>query len=718
MELSLNWMCEFVDYELDREPVRLAETVSLAVAEVEDSRVLGASLDQVTVAEVLAVEPHPDADRLRIATINDGKEERRIVCGAPNCEAGIKVPLADLGTTLTMAGEDGPETLTIRKANIRGVESCGMLCAPDELGLPGGHDGLLVLDPAAPVGAPLAELPAFADIADVLLEIDNKSLTHRPDLWGHYGFARELAAVFDKTLASYPGRDPEEDGDSPFTVYNQVPDVCPRYTGLLVENVTVGPSPAWLANRLQVLGQNSINNIVDITNYILLELGQPMHAFDAAKLKGRTVTIRMAADGEVFTALDEVAYTLTADDIVIDDDGTAVALAGVMGGLDSGVEAGAARIFLESANFLAAPVRRTSGRHGLRSESSARFEKSLDPESCDLALKRAYQLIREVCPEARAVGGIVDSYDRPYPPITIETSYAFLQRRLGHPVPEAFVRSRLAALGFELREDGDALAIDVPSWRRTKDVSIPEDIVEEVGRLFGYDNITPEPPAFTTVVPEPNPARALERELKAALTNAHGYTEVMLHPWVGPALLNQYGLDPEPCLKLSNALGDEQSLMRPSPMPQLIEAVANNLKHAESLRIFEYGRIYDTTAMDGLLPTERRRLVGACVGEPDSAFEDVFFATKALVLDVLRIGGVQDPVVRPLPAAACPQWAHPGVAAAFRVDNRTVATLVKLHPSTATDCGIRRDTVLFEIDADELAAQPRSRPARSCCPCR
>jgi phenylalanyl-tRNA synthetase beta chain len=703
MHISFNWMRDFAPIELGDSPNLLSEVISLAIAEVEGVSSHGDALGQVTVAEVLKTEPHPDADSLKIATVNDGERERRIVCGATNCRAGIKTPFADIGAELPDTDKDGnPTVFTISPRKIRGVASDGMLCSGRELQLSDDHDGIWIFPENTPVGVKMSELDDFREAKDVLLEVDNKSLTHRPDLWGHYGFAREMAVVQDVKLAPYPALDPDSDDACEFRISNEIPDRCRRYAGLHIDGITVAPSPAWLQQRLKAVGMNSINTIVDITNFVLLELGQPMHAFDVATLSGREISVRLAKEGETFLALDKHKYELGPSDIVIDDAGRAVALGGVMGGLETGVTETTTSVFLESANFAATPIRLTANRLDLRSDSSNRFEKSLDPEHVPMALRRAWQLIKEVCPDATCRGNIVDDFPTPFAEITIPTSRDFLRRRLGADVEDAFIDRVLSGLGFGLSGDLD---ITVPSWRRTKDVGIAEDIVEEVGRHFGYDNIVPNAPRFELEVPPANASRSLERQLKAILTEGHGFHEILCYPMIGPQLLEKYGLEISGHFTLTNAISEYHDRMRKHTIPQLIEAVCENRKHHPAFKLFEFGRVYDTDAMDGLLPTERRRLAGAIVPPAEDSDEAAFFEAKALILDLLQVGGVSRTQVKPLEDAD--SWVHPGIAAGFYRGRQWVASLYKLHPSQADICGLRESVFLFEIDADLLGSAKR-----------
>ena len=702
MLISLNWIKDFVDYEEDMTANELGVLISLRVAEVEDVKICGEALSQVRVVEVVKTEPHPDADKLKLATVSDGSVERKIVCGASNCKVGIKVPFADLGAKFNVVDKEGkPSVFEIKPIKIRGVESTGMLCSESELGLAESSDGIWELDASTPLGQKLSDMEQFSGLNDILFEIDNKSLTHRPDLWGHYGLAREFSAIFNKPLKAYPGVDLSDEQSSDFSINNESPELCRRYSSLEVKNVKVGPSPQWMQDRLKSVGMNTINNLVDVTNYILLELGQPMHAFDVNTLTNKVMGIRTAKEGEIFKALDEKDYPLSTEDLVIDNDGKAVALAGVMGGLDSGITDSTTHLLLESANFDSATIRRTSVRCGLRSDSSARFEKSLDPENTVAALKRAVELILETCPEAEVVGGVLDSYDKAYEAISIETNYDFLQNRLGtEQIDKAFIDEKLTALGFGLNGD---LRINVPSWRRTKDVSIPEDIVEEVGRMFGYDNIAPQTLEFEIKPAQINRARQLERILKAQLTNGFGFTEIMLYPWSGDKQLSQYGLSSENMMTLKNAVSEDAKFMRTHSMPHFIDAIAENVKYFESFKTFEFGRVYDTSQMKGLLPTEQFKLCGAIVPEfkKKDLQTEAFYDAKAVVLDLLQAAGVTNPQIRPLDGEQN-NWVHPGISAGIYRGKQLLAEIYKLHPAIAEAKDIRNNVYLFQIHFNEI----------------
>ena len=704
MKLSLNWIKDFVDYSIDRQAQDLGDLISLSVAEVEDVLEAGSALSQVKTVKVIACEPHPEADRLQLATLDTGSETRKIVCGAKNCRPGITVPFADLGAKLPIIDKQGkPAILEIKKAKIRGFESTGMLCSEAELGLADEAPGILEMDNDLPAGVSLSELPQYAKWRDILFDIDNKSLTHRPDLWGHYGFAREFAAIFDLSLKAYPGLKVEAKGGSGFTV-NVNSENCRRYSALRIKNVTVGESPEWMTTRLTNAGINSINNMVDLTNYVLLELGQPMHAFDVAKLTGTELEVRQAQAGEKFSALDEKEYELNEEDMVISIGGRAEALAGVIGGGLSAIDENTNEILLECASFNAAPVRRAASRHGIRTDSSSRFEKSLDPENTPIALERIWQLIKELCPNAELVGGLEDCFTQPYPEITIETSQAFIEKRLGCDIGQEFIHGKLKTLGFGLEGD---LSVTVPSWRRTKDVSIQEDLVEEIGRLYGFDNISSEALSSENRIPVINHARSLERQVKEMLSSGHGLTEIMTYPWCGQDELDAFGLSSDGLMTLLNPVSEDATFMKPNNMPKIIRAVSENIKYAADVRLYDFNRIYDTTQMvQELLPTERFQFTGALAPAPagkKNLQTESFFETKALVGDVLKLAGVSTWQIQNFPDNELASWVHPGINCQFRRGRQLLAEVFKLHPAIAEKNHIKHNVYIFVIHFDEIA---------------
>ena len=617
MLVSLKWLRDYVDLPDNLDVEAFAERLTMASAEVEGiERVGGWDRELVTVAEVLTVEPHPNADRLRLATVEYGAgESRTVVCGAPNVAAGQRVAFAREGAQLV--DPRSGETSTLKAARIRGVESSGMVLSERELGLSDEHEGILELPADAPVGAPLADY-----LGDVVLDVH--TWPNRADMMNMAGVAREVAAITGAALRLPDSEHAESDADvtEAAAVAIDDPELCARYIATVVEGVRVGPSPRWMQERLRGAGQRPINNVVDVTNYVMLELGNPLHAFDADRLQG-AIVVRLASEGERLRTLDGEHRELSDDTLLITDDSGPIALAGVMGGLDSEVSEGTTRVLLEAAQFDPASIRRTSTRLRLRSEASSRFERGLSPELAAHASRRATQLLVEVC-GGTARRGAVDVYPRPQRQTRVALERARLDTVLGFHVPDAEVESALGALGFAVAPEGgdegraERFIVGAPWWRT--DIAIADDLAEEVVRIAGYDRL----PATTVRgrVPsyEPAPLPALRDRVVRRTLAAAGLQEVISYSLtsretlarVQPAAL----LEANAPLQLRNTLSSEHQVLRTSLRHSLIEAVDRNLRAgADEIAIFEAGRIYvPRRGADGPLPDEREIVTGALCG--------------------------------------------------------------------------------------------------------
>ncbi len=713
MYISLNWIRRHCPFETDDSPARIGERFSLATAEVEGVTSRGEGLEQFVAGRVLeSEEVNGTGGRLRKCLVDHGAAKpSTVVCGAPNARVGVVAPFARPG--LVVLGKE------LRAAKIRGVVSHGMLLAEDELGLSDNHDEIMELPGDVEPGVPLTEV--HPDLRDIVLEIDNKSMTHRPDLWGHHGLAREFATIYgtplrpyevDESLATRRGdarvRVSIEDGDARRR--------CRRYCGLRIDRVKVGPSPAWLRHLLLAVGSRPINNIVDITNYILFDLGQPLHAFDRERIEGEQIIVRMRSPKEKLRLLDGREIALDAEDLVIADGRRAVALAGVMGGEDSEISPETTSIFLESANFDPGSVRRSSMRHG-RTESSARFEKSLDATQARLGILRAAELVLELCPGARVVGPLQDVGFEPPDPIVIELSSDFIPGRLGTELSEERTREILDGLGFEVDETQRAAAdigiapstwrVTVPSWRATRDVSIREDLVEEVGRIHGYGEIEPFAPKWPVVAPPINERRVLERGIKQFLTLRCGLDEVFTYPMVGAEHCALFGLDPSEHLVLVNAMSEDLDRLRREIVPIHLEKARDNQRFVERFGFFEMGRVYLKEASrlrEPELPREQTRVCGVLsVPEKD---ERNFYRVRRIVLSLARFLQLDGVSIAPLEAA--PSWAHPGVGATLRVGDAVAGSFYRVHPVTAGRLELRGDVLAFDLDLETIAAAPRS----------
>ena len=499
---------------------------------------------------------------------------------------------------------------------------------------------------------------------DFVIEIDNKSLTHRPDLWGHYGMAREVAAILRGKLID-PVKPAQFSGTAPVRVSIEDHALCPRYSALVFENVTVKPSPEWLQQRLEAVGLNPINNIVDVTNYVLAEIAQPMHAFDAAKLQGDEIIVRCARAGETIKALNAESYALDPSNLVIADPAGAVAIAGIIGGAESAISDSTTRIVLESANFNASSVRKTSSRLKLRTDASMRFEKAQDPVNTIRGLERAYALLQEVSPGIQLAGGLADNY-RPFPvPGPVVLPLDWLDRKLGRAVPAGEVRRILESLEFRVEEiEPRVFSVFVPSWRATKDVSIKDDLVEEVGRMIGYDSIPPVAPLTPARVPPASPEREFHHRVRE-MAAAQGFTEVHNYSFISEEMARTFSLDISSHVQVSNPIASDQNFLRTSLLPGIWKNINDNARHFDQFRLFEIGR---TIHPDCEVP----HFAAALFSKEDSA--SGLFELKRLAECLL-------PGVSVRPAESTQSYEHPRRAADVWHGENKMGRLFEFHPS-------------------------------------
>jgi phenylalanyl-tRNA synthetase beta chain len=615
MLISLDWIKDFTALP-DMPPKELASRFTLTTAEVEGVTMVGQGLENVQIVHVQSKRPHPEADKLNLVTFDTGNGMREVVCGAPNVREGMKVFYAPVGTTL-------PSGLTLEPKKIRGVLSDGMLCSSSELGLGAGVDGLMELPADATVGTRFAAYTGQKN--DVILEVDNKSLTHRPDLWGHYGLAREFAASHGATLktpydATWTKAQEAKLGAGQGPVTFDVADdsACWAYAGVNIEGVTVGQSPDWMQRRLLAVGLRPINSVVDISNYVMVELGMPNHIFDADRIQGKKLTIRRQGQDGAFTTLDNQERALIAHDTVIADQSGTTVLAGIMGGLASGVIAETRNLFLEVANWDPTEVRKTSVRLGLRSDSSQRYEKTLDSHLCRRTLLRLLDLVLQLHPGSRVVGNTTE-WKRESAlarPVTMTFPRSRITKVIGEDLPAARLAGIFRALDFDVSQQGDDFTVTVPTWRTTKDISCVDDLVEEVGRMIGYDNIVPISPLLPVRPVRLTPAKALHRKVHDFMVLEARALEVMTYPLVGAELLDKAGWpERQEDLVLVNALSVEQDRMRPSLIPSALQVVAENQKHFSDFAFYELGRAYRgfederSCLLLGLYSRERNRFV-------------------------------------------------------------------------------------------------------------
>ncbi len=548
--------------------------------------------------------------------------------------------------------------------------------------------------------------------SDTVYDIDNKSLTHRPDLWGHYGFAREVAAVYQRPLQALVLDPCESSGSDPLQVSIAVSEnLCPRYTGLVVEGIQVGPSPEWLAQALEKVGARSVNNIVDLTNYVMFELGQPMHAFDRHKLSG-DIVVRLAQPEEMIDTLDGAEHKLSEQMMVIADAEKAVAIAGVMGGANSEVSEQTTCLVLESANFHPTHVRRTAAALGIRTDSSMRFEKGLDPSQTDLAIQRFVHLLKQICPEVKVLTPILAVGVAAAEPILIATDFDYINQRLGTQLPDQQIQGILERLGFEITLNNRQLTVRVPSFRATGDISIPMDLVEEVGRVFGYDNITPIEPLIPVQPVVTQPLHAMQRLLRQVLSRDLAFVEVYNYAFVGEQLLQKSGLSSEGLHALANPLASDQNLLRSSLVPNMLKITAENLRFRKQFRLYELERVFLPELQSAEFEFERHHLCGLLcdVQWRKEGVEDAFYQSKGALEDLLAQLNLAGRLrFRPATAAEREPWCHPGRTATVWIDETAIGYLTQLHPQIAANFGIKAGVGLFNLDLSTVLTLPQAK---------
>ena len=592
MKLSYNWLKDYIKCELSAQQIAEAMTsIGIEVDSVEEKEVIEGGLKNVVVAQVLTCEAHPDSDHLHVTTVNDGGAQPvQVVCGAPNVAAGQKVLFAQLGAVL-------PGDFKIKKSKIRGVESFGMICAEDELGLGTSHDGIMVLPEDAPVGMPAKDYLHIESLAVIEYEIT----ANRVDAASHWGVARDLYAWLKlkgipceltrpDVEASFEAI-PRTEGE-PMPVEVQDPSGAPRYTGLLMKGIKVGPSPKWLQERLTAIGSRPINNIVDISNYVLFELGQPLHTFDADKVRGGKVIVRRAAEGEPIRTLDGAEHKLHSTDMVIADSQGPMCIAGVFGGEDSGVSDGTVNLFIESAYFDPGSIRKTSKSQQLQTDASFRYERGADPEVAIYALKRAASLVSE-CAGGHIVGGIVESYPQKIERKRIELDYdrieAFIGQKIGHELIDSILEN--LAYTFESKE-GAKRTVLAPCYM--VDVTRECDVVEEILRIYGYDNIALPKHMKMSVNATPKPEPEAVRSSISNFLAANGFVETMNNSLTkGDYYEGLKTFPADHCVRIVNPLSQDLNVMRQTLMLNALEVVAYNVnRQCPSMKIFEYGSVY------------------------------------------------------------------------------------------------------------------------------
>ncbi|MBN2074458.1 MAG: phenylalanine--tRNA ligase subunit beta [Dehalococcoidales bacterium] len=690
MKVPISWLKEYVDITIPVEDI--AEKLTMAGFEVEEIIRTGSGWDKVVVGQIKAVNPHPNADRLTLPTLDLGSEEATVVCGAPNLKVGDKVPFAYVGAEL-IDGHTG-KLEVLKPAKIRGVKSSGMVCSEKELGISDRHEGIMVLPDDAPVGTPLADY-----MGDVVFNID--ITPNRADCLSVTGIAREVAALTGRKthiqdVVYEETGDPLEDQ---ITIEINAPDLCPRYAVTLIKNVTIGESPPWMQQRLLAAGMRPINNLVDVTNYVMLEYGQPLHSFDYEKIRGKKIIVRRASDYEPMITLDDNERELDSGMLVISDPMGAVAIAGVMGGANSEVTENTTSILLEAASFNARSIHYTGRSLGIPSEACMRFERGISRELTLPALKRATQLLAELG-GGEVAKGIVDIYPEKLVQEPVTLSIKAVKRCIGREYSLDEIANSLELLGFDIKRDDTAgeVTATAPYWRT--DVSIREDLIEEVARVVGYNEIP------TTMISEPIPRHdappvvELKREITRLLAG-FGLQEVMTYTMTSRDLIDRISTGPEAdessLIRVSNPMTADQEYMRPSLRMNLLIALESNRRYQDGgIRIFEVGKVFIPQQND--LPEEREMLCGLIAGiDTENSWhgegrQSDFYDAKGIIETLLAKLGIKTVYVPGKDAGL-----HASRQASVTVDGNEIGVIGEIHPSVLEKFDIDEPVYLFEI---------------------
>ena len=694
MIVTCNWLREFVDFDFT--PEDLAHRITMVGLEVEAMEKLGEGLDSVIVARLNSVEPHPDAERLTLCRVDTGEDEIQVVCGAKNHRNGDLVALAQVGTVL-------PGNFKIKKSKIRGCDSVGMLCSEKELGLADESAGIMILPPGLALGVPVFEA---LKLKDVRLEV---GLTpNRSDCLSVLGIAREVAALAGSSVAAVKPKIVPGEGDinNAASIRVEEPLLCPRYTARLIRGVKIGPSPAWLEQRLESVGIRSINNVVDVTNFVMMELGQPLHAFDFNLLREDRIVVKRAGAHETFTTLDSKEHKLCEEDLVICDGRGSVALAGIMGGENSEIDENTSDVLLESAYFDPNTVRRTSKRLGIHTEASHRFERGIDIDMVPVALERATQLIVETA-GGQAAGGLIDVFSTPGKRDILHITKEKTNALLGIQLQTAQIAKLLESIGLQVQDQSeDVLRVKVPSFRH--DLEREVDLIEEVARLYGYDQIPATLPGGDIeswlIPPQSKPVARLRERLIAL-----GFSEVVNYSFVSPHMWDRILLSADDKrranIQLLNPLAEEQSVMRSSLVPSLLECLSKNLAYrSRDLKIFELRPVFQIS--DGNEPARETLALSLAIcgrREPEGwAQQDEmvdFFDLKGVVEDISSLF-LNEQV---LPDGSSGEaFFHPGKSCALKNGTRIIGTMGEIHPKVLDNFEIEIPVYLLDLSVEAL----------------
>ena len=708
MYLSINWIKEYVDIPDLVTPEKLGELLSLHVVEVDQVIDQSKQFKNIVVGKIISIKKHPNASKLQKVVVDVLSEKLNIVCGAINIKVNQYVPVALVSAIL-------PNGTKINKASIRGEESFGMLCSEKELDLGSDHTGIYILDNKAKIGQSIS---VYLGLNDFILEIDNKSLTNRPDLWGYIGLAREIAAITGGKLKlpdiNYVYLVEENDK---LNIKIENPKKCPRYIGAILNGIKVTESPEYFKKKLVSAGIRPINNIVDITNYVMIETGQPMHAFDKLKLVDKNndkvnIVVREANEKEVIQTLDTQVRELNSSDLLISGLSNPLAVAGVIGASNSEISLNTTEIFLESANFEPTGVRKTSQRLSLRTESSMRNEKGLDPNLPELAMSRAIKLIKELCSEAKVVGSVNDVKNYSSELSIIKINYDWVISRLGFQIEKEKIFNILTSLDFAVKEEVDnEFIVKVPSWR-LRDVLNKEDVLEEIIRIYGYANVVHGMPSLQLTSPIIQPALKLNNALKNILSNANALTEVYNYSFCSEAHLSKCNTSHENYLRLKNPISEELVFLRQNLVPNILNNIKINQADYSRIELFELGNVFlklesnlkKFPNSDENIPYQEEKLAIVLAGS------DIYTEFDYLKSIVENIGSHLGFQVKWIKSATLPGWCDQERGAYIVANNQEVGYAAVISSVVIKNLNIKKDVVVCEIRLPDLLSVVSAAP--------
>ena len=702
MKVSLNLIREYVDLPQNLTDEQIAYDMTLRTVEVEKVENTALKFHDIVVGKILEVKKHPNADKLRICMVDVGEAEPiQIVCGGSNLYEGEYVVVSKPGAEVVWHGEGEP--VKVSKTKMRGEISCGMICASSEVYLSDffqKEGETEIIDLKGFDCKPGDNVANLFGMNDTVLEIDNKSLSNRPDLWGHYGIARELSAIYDVPLKEPPKY--ELDKNLPeYNVQIKDKEKCNRYVAVEIDGIYEKQSPIWMQSLLSKTGQRPINAIVDITNYVMMAVGQPLHAFDRTHVNGEKIIVRNAKENEELLLLDNNSIKLTTDDLVICDESDAMALAGIRGGKKDSILPDTKGIVLEIANFSADTIRKTGKRFAEKTESSMRYEKGMDTQRVDDGLNLALELIKKIFPESKII-----KYTDVYPNKTqnnkIKISEKFLDTRLGKKIPKEKIEQILTSLGYKISYNNGEYEVIVPTWRSTGDVTIKDDVMGDIARILSFNSFEAKPITITFEHSIRQNDVLLERRIKEYLAERCGFYEIYTYPWIEEKYIQVAGVDMNKSLKLATPPAPDLAYLRSSLIPGMIEAISKNLRYYDEFRLFDYEEVYEKgdyrpSSEDEILPIQKNYLTGSIVGKNA---KEIFFEAKGVIENMSRYCHMEDIKLEKIEK---PYWADINAYLNITKDNEIIGTFGLLSVKAMSDSKIKRTNVaLFEINADKF----------------